>query len=83
MTKMTTLQKVGLTILVVSFLAGLIGTVWSVYLSFTALDSSEVAGLAPVSDRLANAIVFTAGGLIGSGIGLSLFILGRRRSDGE
>ena len=83
MRRMTTLQKVGITILIVSFLAGLIGTVWRIYLSFTALDSAEVAGLAPVSDRIANAIIFTAGGLIGSGIGLTLFILGRRRPDAE
>ena len=83
MTKMTTLQKIGLTILIVSFLAGLIGTGWSIYLSFTAVDSAEISGLAPVSDRIVNAIIFTAGGLIGSAIGLTLFILGRRRPDAE
>lgn len=73
------MRKAGLALLTISLVVGVIGTLWSIYLSFTGVDSAEVTGLAPVSDRIANAIVFTAAGLIGSGIGLALFIAGRRR----
>ena len=83
MAKMTTVQKLGIVVMLVSIPGGLIGTVLSIYLSFTALESAENTGIGPVSDHIANALLFTAGGLVGSGIGLLMFILGRSKTGSD
>jgi biopolymer transport protein ExbB/TolQ len=77
MTRTTTLQKLGIAILVLSIVVGLIGTIWSIYLSFAAVETAESMGIGAVGDWVRYAVFFTAGGLIGAGIGLALFILGR------
>ena len=80
MTKITTLQKLGIGLVCFSPLVGGIGAVVSVYSSFAALHTSENAGLGSVGGLLTNAILFTAGGLIGTIAGLVLVILGRSKS---
>jgi len=80
MAKITNLQKLGITVLVLSPVIGLLGTVASIYLSFSALQTSENAGIGSVGSLLGNAILFTAGGLIGTIAGLILVIFGRSKN---
>ena len=79
MAKITTIQKLGIVVLVVSIAGGLIGTILSIYLSFTALETAENAGIGAVGDKITNALFFSFGGIVGSGIGLLMFILGRSK----
>ena len=80
MSKMNTLQKLGLALLVVSPLAGLLGTVVSIYLSFSALNGVENAGIGSVGNQIMHALLFTAAGIAGCLVGLVLFIVGRPKT---
>jgi hypothetical protein len=77
--KITNLQKLAIALLIVSFLVGAVGTIWSIYLSFGLLESAENSGIGPVADQISNAVVFSVGGVLGSLIALVLLILGRPR----
>ena len=79
MAGLTGIQKAGTVIVVFSFLIGAIMTIWSVYSSFTALDTAEVDGIGRVGDRIRNALWFSAGGLIGCVAGVLLVIFGKAR----
>ncbi len=83
MAKTTALQKLGIGFIVLSPLVGLVGTAWSIYLSFTALETAETAGIGPVGDQIRNALMFSAGGIMGSALGLALFVLGRSKTDSD
>ena len=48
MANITKLQKLGIVVLVVSALGGALGTVLSIYLSFSALESAERTGWRPI-----------------------------------
>ncbi len=78
---MNAMQKAGLAILVLSPVVGLAGTAWSIYSSFSALESAENAGIGAVGDEIGKAILFTVGGLVGSVIGLLLIIRGRSKAN--
>jgi hypothetical protein len=78
--KITNLQKLAIALLIVSFLVGAVGTLWSIYLSFDALERSENSGIGPVGDQIFNALLFSAGSILGSLIALVLLILGRPRT---
>ena len=80
MAKITKLQKFGITVLVLSPVIGLLGTVASIYLSFSALDVAENSGIGAVGDHIRNALLFTVGGIIGCLIGLVLFFVGRAKN---
>ncbi|PYT01324.1 MAG: hypothetical protein DMF63_00285 [Acidobacteria bacterium] len=80
MAKITTLQKIGIALLVLSPLIGITGAAASIYQSFSALEAAENAGIGSVGGLLANALVFTAGGLVGCFVGLVLFIVGRAKN---
>ena len=67
-------------VLVFSALIGMIGTVASIYLSFSALDVAENSGIGAVGDHIRNALLFTVGGIIGCLIGLVLFFVGRAKN---
>ena len=77
MAKLTTLQKLGIALIVVSPVVGLLGTVTSIYLSFSALAVAENSGIGAVGSEMTNALLFTVGGLVGSLIGLVMLIVGR------
>lgn len=81
MARITAMQKAGFAVLVLSPVGGLVGTAWSVYSTFGALEAAENAGIGPVGDQIGNAMLFTVGGLVGSAIGLLLIILGRSKAD--
>jgi len=80
MAKLTTLQKFGIALLVVSPLVGFLGTVASILLSFSALETAENSGIGAVGDNIRNALLFTGGGIVGSLIGLVTFIVGRPKT---
>ena len=80
MANFTTLQKIGIGLLIVSPLVGAIGSVGSIFSSFAALHTSANAGIGSVGGLLTNAILFTVGGIIGTVTGLVLFIVGRSKS---
>jgi hypothetical protein len=80
MANITGLQKFGITVLVLSIVGGAVGTILSVYLSFSALETAETSGIGAVGDQLSYAILFIAGGIIGCFVGLVLFIVGRSRT---
>ena len=65
MGKLTRVQKLGIVMLVVSLFVGIFGTAGSIRLSFSELESAENAGIGAVGDQIVNAILFSAGGLIG------------------
>ena len=76
---MSRLQKFGIVLLLASLFIGLAGTAWSIYLSFAELDQAEFSGIGPVGEQISNAIIFAAGGFVGSLIAVVIFILGRPR----
>jgi len=80
MAKITTLQKLGIAVLVVSPVVGLLGAVISVYSSFAALHGAKNSGIGAVGDHIRNALLFTVGGIIGCLIGLVLFFVGRAKN---
>ena len=69
--------KAGIVILVLSFLGGAVGTAWSIYSSFKAVDVAENAGIGAVGDQIQNALLWSVGGLVGMIIGAALIVLGR------
>ena len=77
---MTKRQNVGLAVIVLSILIGAVGTAWSIYSSFAALDAAEFAGIGPVGDWIRNALVFSIGGFVGMLIGTLLLIFGRTQN---
>jgi len=79
MAKISGVQKIGIVVLILSFLIGIIGTVWSIYSSFGALDAAEFGGIGPVSDQIKNALWFSAGGFVGCVAGALLIVLGRAK----
>ena len=64
MAKITTLQKLGIAVLVVSPIVGLLGAVISVFSSFVALHTKN-SGIGAVGNEITHAILFLVGGLIG------------------
>lgn len=66
----------GIAIFVGSLLLGTLGTVWRMYSSFAALETAENAGIGPVGAGIENALIFTAGGLVGSALGTVLIVIG-------
>ena len=64
----------GLAIFLVSTIAGIGGTMWSIYGSFEALEKAENAGIGPVGAGIERALVFTILGLIGSAFGIGIMI---------
>jgi biopolymer transport protein ExbB/TolQ len=79
MAKLTTLQKLGIAVLVLSPIVGILGTAVSIYLSFSALEIAENSGIGAVGNQIGKALLFTVGGLIGCLVGLVLFIVGRSK----
>ena len=79
MAKITTLQKLGIAVLVVSPVVGLLCAVISVYSSFAALHTKN-SGIGAVGNDIAHAIFFLVGGLIGCLVGFVLFIAGRPKN---
>jgi len=79
MAKLTTLQRVGIAVSVISLLVGGLGAVISVYLSFSAMEAAENAGIGRVADQITHAIQFAVGGVIGCLMGFVLFIAGRSK----
>ena len=80
MAKLTGMQKFGIVLFLMSLLVGIIGTALSISRSFSELESAENAGIGPVGDQIAGAILFSAGGLIGAGVGIVLLIVGREKT---
>ena len=80
MAKLRGVQKIGIVVLVLSFLIGMIGTVWSIYSSFSALESAENAGIGPVRDQIANALLYSAAGVVGCIVGALMIVFGRSKS---
>ena len=80
MAKITTLQKLGIAVLVVSPVVGLLCAVLSVYLSFAALHGAKNSGIGAIGNDIAHAILFLAGGIIGCVVGLVLFVIGRSKN---
>lgn len=80
MARMTAMQKAGLAVLLLSPVVGLAGTAWSIYSSFSALESAENAGIGRVGDEIRNALLYTLGGLIGSVVGMLMVWFGRSKS---
>ena len=70
----------GIVLVILSPLAGIIGTVWSLYGSFNALERNESAGIGAVGGEIANALIFTICGLLGAIIGVVMIIIGIRKS---
>ncbi len=83
MAELTTLQKLGMGLIALSPLVGLVGTAVYIYLSFAAMETAENAGIGAVGEHIRNALLFSAGGIIGSTIGLVLFILGRSKTESD
>ena len=81
MATMTAMQKIGVAVLVGSWVGGLAGTVWSIYSTFRSLAAVENAGIGSIGGLVGNAILFTVAGLVGSTIGFLLIILGRSKVD--
>ena len=80
MAKITTLQKLGIALLLISPLVGVLGTVISIYLSFSALDAAnQNAGIGAVGNQITRALLFSAAGVVGCLIGLVMLIVGRRK----
>ena len=80
MATLTTLQKTGVALLILSLPGGLAGTAWSIYSSFGALANAENAGIGAVGDKILNALLFTMIGLFGSIVGILLVFFGRPKS---
>ena len=80
MAKITTLQKLGIAVLVVSPVVGLLCAVISVYSSFAALYGAKNSGMGAIGNDIAHAILFLAGGIIGCVVGLVLFVMGRSKN---
>ena len=78
MARITTLQKAGIAVLIVGPVGGMIGTVLSIYQSFAAMETAESGGIGAVGDWLSYALIFSAAGIVGCGVGLLLFIAGSR-----
>jgi biopolymer transport protein ExbB/TolQ len=83
MAGISALQKTGIVILLLSFLGGMGGTVWSIYLSFSALEASESGGIGPVGDQISNALLYSACGFGGMIFGALLIYLGRSKPNAE
>ena len=66
----------GIIILISSFLAGILGTVWGIYSSFDALKTIETTGISSVSVGIENALFWTVFSVIGCVIGLIIIIIG-------
>jgi len=81
MAKITGLQKIGIVVLLLSFLIGMIGTVLSIYSSFSALDAAELRGIGPVGDQIKNALWFSLGGVVGCIVGALMIVFGRSKSE--
>lgn len=76
----TKTQKIAVAIIVSSLLLGTGGMIWNIYGAFWGLAAAENAGIGAVGDSIRNALIFTAGGLIGATIGALILIFGRSRS---
>ncbi len=68
-----------------SIAIGMLGTIGSIFGSFEALETAENAGIGGVGDSIRNALLFSAGGIVGAVVGTSMLIFGRtkRKSGGE
>lgn len=73
-------QKFGVVVIVLSLVLGMGGTVWSIFAAFDGLATAENAGIGSVGDSIRNALVFTVGGLVGTIIGALMLIFGRAKS---
>jgi len=76
MKAITKLQLIGVLLFVIFILGGIIGTFYGIYSSFGALDSAEHGGIGPVGDGLRTAIIFAIVAIVGSVIGIILFVVG-------
>lgn len=83
MPRITRSQKIGIVVLVLSFLIGSIGAAFSVYSSFAALDAAELGGIGPVGDQIKNALSFSLGGVGGCVVGAVLIVFGRPKAKAE
>ncbi|MEO8572745.1 MAG: MotA/TolQ/ExbB proton channel family protein [Pyrinomonadaceae bacterium] len=81
MARISSMQKAGIAVVVMSFLGGALGTVWSIYSSLMALDASANAGIGAVGDKILNALLWSVGGVVGMIIGGVLVVLGRTKRD--
>jgi hypothetical protein len=74
------MQKLGIIVVLSSLTIGIVGTGWSVYESFAALELAESAGIGAIGDSLRKALFFSAGGVVGSIVGALMLILGRSKN---
>lgn len=70
----------GIVLVILSPLVGIIGTVWSIYGSFQALERNESAGIGAVGGMIFFALIFTICGILGVLIGAVMIIIGTRRT---
>lgn len=77
MKSLNNLQRFGLLVLLMGPLVGLSGTIWHIYGSFDALGRAESAGIGAAGDSIQTALIFTALGLLGAILGISLFVFGK------
>lgn len=51
--------------------------IWNVYLSFNALAGVESVGTEPLGDSILTALIFSGFGVVGTPLGILLFIRGK------
>ena len=73
-------QKIGISVVILSLVIGIGGTIGSIGWAFWALASAENAGVGPVGTSITTALVFTVLGLVGTLIGVLQLIFGRSKS---
>jgi biopolymer transport protein ExbB/TolQ len=73
-------QKIGISVIVLSLVVGIGGTICSIGWAFWALASVENAGIGSIGNSITGALIFTVVGLIGTIAGTLLLIFGRSKS---
>lgn len=68
----------GMALSIISPILGIVGTLWFIYSSFSAMEMAEAAGIGPVGSAIRSALICTIGGIVGVGLGLTFIAIGGR-----
>ena len=66
----------GIVILVISFIGGLVGVIWGISSSFSALKTNESAGIGAVGDGIYMALIFNIIFVLTGLVGMIFLVIG-------